>query len=227
VEAAYDAEIHYTDAMIGRLLETLESLRLMDETLVVLTADHGEIMGTPRLATGRPWCFSHIGLHEDTVRVPLILAGGPVTGPIRLPGMYQLVDVLPTVMELCGLDSRRSGFDGVSAAGAVSSTGENRSRDAVFLSENTYQKQRGVVRGPWKYLRMESPQWAMPMRSLYNLAEDPQEQLNVADTMPDVVRDLDEVLTDYVRETVRGRTDPLRDQALTHPAIPPESYTTY
>lgn len=226
VEAAYDAEIHYSDAAVGRLMRQLESLRLADDTVVVITADHGEIMGRPRLATGRPWAFSHIGLSEDTVRVPFIVAGGIVPPSVRVSGPYQLVDILPTVVELCGLEPGGARFDGVSIVEALSSV-KGDGREAVFFSENTYQKQRGVVRGPWKYLRMESPQAAMPMRSLYNLTEDPQEQLNVADMMPDVAQDLDSVLSDYVSRTTGKRADPLLEQALTHPVVPPESYTKY
>src|SRR5215213_1120565 len=92
--AQYDAEIRYVDEQVGLLLEDLEKRGLAGETLVVLTADHGESLGDHN------YFFEHGRLpYEDCVRVPLILRG-PGTGTpgriVRSP--VELIDVLPTLL---------------------------------------------------------------------------------------------------------------------------------
>lgn len=91
----YDTEIAYTDWYIGKLLATLDEMKLSDSTLVVLTADHGESLGE----------HDYVGhgryLYENIIRIPLI---------VRLPGKVKaaqvvstpvsIVDIAPTVLDL-------------------------------------------------------------------------------------------------------------------------------
>jgi arylsulfatase A-like enzyme len=93
--ASYDAEIAYTDHMVEKLLAALDALELADETLVVVTGDHGEgLMDHGHLNHG-------VHIYEEAVRVPLILrwpgriaAGGAIATPA------ELTDVAPTILEL-------------------------------------------------------------------------------------------------------------------------------
>jgi len=215
VVAAYDAEIAYTDACLDPLLTRLEELDLKRDTVIVVTSDHGEIMDRPRLAAGRPWAFCHIGLYEDVLRIPLIVAGGPVQKGIRIRETWQLVDILPTLVDIFSLETDVD-LDGTSVKRAL--CGEPQSgRSRIYASENTYQKQRAVVEPPWKYLRFEEHCDSMPARGLHNLEDDPEEVVNLVDLLPDVAASLNEKLDGYIAEVTRSSGDPLKAQPITHP----------
>jgi arylsulfatase A-like enzyme len=99
----YQGEIAYVDAQIGRLLDDLERRGLADQTVVALTGDHGESFGEHG-----DWTHG-LEVFETEIRVPLLLryssrvpAGITVTQPV------QLVDVMPTLLELAGLKSSSS-----------------------------------------------------------------------------------------------------------------------
>ncbi len=97
VMAMYDAEIHWVDAHVGRILQRVADLGLEDDTLVVVTADHGDEF------------FDHGSIgHRSTVwpelcRVPLVIRVPGGAAGRRVPEMVSLVDVAPTLLELCGL----------------------------------------------------------------------------------------------------------------------------
>lgn len=102
----YRGSVAYTDAQIGRLLDALRDHGHLDETLVVVTSDHGEGLGDHGLlGHGR-------NLHEELVRVPLILRGPGVGGGARLRGVAQLEDLMPSILSLLGLPQDAS-VDGV------------------------------------------------------------------------------------------------------------------
>ncbi len=97
IDRPYDGEIAYTDAQVGRLLDGIDAAGLLDNTIVVVTADHGEGLGEH----GEP---GHgLFLYDTTVLVPLIirlpdrlLAGREVAEQVRL------IDIAPTLVELTG-----------------------------------------------------------------------------------------------------------------------------
>ncbi|MEW6359152.1 MAG: sulfatase [Planctomycetota bacterium] len=219
VVAAYDAEIAYTDHAIGMLLEKLDALKLADDTVVLITSDHGEILARPRMAVGKPWCFSHIGLNEDNLHVPLIIAGGPVKSALRVRERFQLVDIMPTLVDMFDLRDPTK-MDGVSLLPALKGA-SLQGRGAIFVSENTYQKQRAAMRWPWKYMRMEAHYNAMPPRCLHNLESDPNEVVNLADALPDQAAEMDALLDSCIAPLLQAGKDPLLEQDITHPLKPP------
>ena len=213
VVAAYHAETAYVDSCIGGVLGQLESTGLADQTIVAVTSDHGDIMPNPRMALGRPWEFCHIGLNEDCLRLPLILRGPGIEAGGRIGSRYQLVDLLPSLLEAAGVGIP-GGLDGTSFAGALRGN-INDGRTELFFSENTYQKQRAVLMWPWKYMRMEAEYLSMPPRGLYNLEMDPGEVENLADLEGDVLASMDATLDDYVSGTSRDGVDPIGAQDIT------------
>ncbi len=213
VVASYHAETAYVDECIGALLLRLEKLRLIDETIVVLTSDHGDIMAMPRAALGRLWCFCHIGLNEDCLRIPLILAGPGIAEAARSRQAFQLVDILPTLLDLAGI-AKRIDLDGRSFSAGLCG-GRMEGRSELYFSENTYQKQRAVLAWPWKYMRMEAHYNSMAPMCLYNLESDPVETVNLSDAEPEVVERMDGLLRDHVSRTTRGSPDPLVVQDVT------------
>ena len=105
--SCYDGEIAFVDSLVGRLVSELESLGVLDESLVILLGDHGESLGDHGEST------HGFFLYDSTVRVPLVVRGPGVTASERVQAQVRTVDIMPTVLDLLGLLSR-SNLDGVS-----------------------------------------------------------------------------------------------------------------
>lgn len=109
----YDAEIAALDAEIGSLLDGLSAAGILDETLVVITADHGENLGDHGLLDHK---FS---LHRTLTHVPLLVRWpGDFSAGRTVDDVVRLEDIAPTVLDVLGLD--RKGLDGASLRGDVS-----------------------------------------------------------------------------------------------------------
>jgi arylsulfatase A-like enzyme len=101
----YRGEVAYADAQVGRLVDGLRALGILDATAVVLTADHGEGLGDHgELQHGRT-------LFEELVRVPLVIRAPGLPAGARVDGPVQLEDLAPTLLELLGLEVP-GGLDG-------------------------------------------------------------------------------------------------------------------
>jgi arylsulfatase A-like enzyme len=108
IEAQYDASIRFVDKNIGRLCAALEEIGILNETLVIIMADHGESM------TEHEIYFGHHGLYEPQVKIPLILTGGGCPKGVVHDGFVQNFDVMPTVLDFLGTEAPQAGFDGQS-----------------------------------------------------------------------------------------------------------------
>ena len=93
----YDGSIHYEDEHVGRLIEKCKDLGIYDNTLFVICADHGEALAENGKFLGHfeKWVF------EQVLRVPLIMAGPGIPKGKRIADLTELVDVVPTLIELC------------------------------------------------------------------------------------------------------------------------------
>ena len=94
---AYLANCSYLDAMIGRLLDTLAATGLARDTVIVVTADHGDMLGERGL-----WFKKHF--FEHAARVPLVIHAPSRFAAARRSENVSLVDLLPTLCELAGID---------------------------------------------------------------------------------------------------------------------------
>jgi arylsulfatase A-like enzyme len=95
---AYRGEVTYANAQVGKIVERLQLLGILDRTAVILTADHGEGLGDH----GR---LEHLGkLFEELVRVPLVIRAPGLPAGRRLLGAAQLEDLRPTIQAMIGAE---------------------------------------------------------------------------------------------------------------------------
>lgn len=103
--AAYDSGIAYTDMQIGRLLEAMADRGLDENTVVVFTSDHGEMLGEHGL-------LGHRYLYEENIRIPLVIAlPGEIGAGRRIESQVRSIDIVPTILAALGLEGP-PGLDG-------------------------------------------------------------------------------------------------------------------
>ncbi|NLW49740.1 MAG: sulfatase-like hydrolase/transferase [Candidatus Brocadiaceae bacterium] len=195
VIAQYDGAVAYADACLQGLFEAVSALGLDEDTLVVLTADHGETLDE------HDCYFDHHGLYECTLRVPLVFRmPGRLPAGRRLAGTATLQDVAPTVLDLLGIRTDAV-FDGRSLADALRH-GRLRARSELYLTEATWMRKHAWRTPEWKLIRALEPDFHFkPEVELYNLLTDPGENENLAGSQPDVV----DLLTGRMRSWIRRR----------------------
>ena len=93
----YYASTTYTDAMVGRLLDAMEELEMIDDTVVILMGDHGWQLGEHSL-----WC-KHANF-KTSLHSPLMISAPNIAGGRRVRGLVEFVDIYPTLCELGGLE---------------------------------------------------------------------------------------------------------------------------
>ena len=167
VIAQYDGEIAYMDAAIQNIFARLEAKGILDETLIVITSDHGETLAD------HDCYFDHHGLYDVTLHVPLILRyPGKMPAGKRVGGYSQHYDLVPTVLDLAGIESGIQ-FDGRSLLPMVS--GEVAShRPEFYITECTWMRKHGWRTPQWKLIEALEPDFHFkPAVELYNLVEDP------------------------------------------------------
>jgi len=212
VIAQYDGAIAYMDAAIQNIFQAVESMGVLDETIVVINSDHGET-----LYDHECW-FDHHGIYDVTLRVPLIIRyPEKVPAGLRVPGYTQHKDLVPTLMELIDLNTTTE-FDGRSQMQLV--RGEVPNLDSEFyITECTWQRKHGWRTPQWKLIVALEPDFHFkPPVELYDLSADPDENHNLADEEPEVVKLLRGRMEAFIarREKEQGITNPMLTQGAWH-----------
>ena len=168
----YYAAISYLDERVGELLDALAAAGLDDSTLVVFTADHGELLGERGL-------WYKMSFLEGSARVPLIVRG-PGIPPARVREPVSQLDLSPTLAALAHAPAAGAGFEGRILAGALSG-GSAGPGEAVgeYLAEGVTAPMVMIRRGRHKYVRCPGDP-----DLLYDLEADPLELENLA-TQPE------------------------------------------
>ncbi len=163
---AYLAAISFADAQLGRVIEALDASGLADETIVVLWSDHGWHLGEKNH-------WHKMTLWEEATRVPLIvIAPGVTEAGTECASPVSLVDLYPTLNDLCGLP-RTPGLDGESLVRLLRNPEAKRSRPVVI----EYQRGQCAVRSTdYRYIRYRDGS-----EELYDHRNDPNEWTNLAD----------------------------------------------
>lgn len=203
VRALYDQEILYLDEGIGELLETLRTLDIEEETLVVLLADHGESM------TEHQVFFDHYGLYDCVIRAPLIVRWpGVIPAGRRLSEMVQHLDIAPTLLEAAGLPIP-SGMEGKSLLPLLEGKPCTWTTSRVISLECTWQARWSLRTERYKFILPRIPPGEA---ELYDLVEDPKEEHDLAAARPSIAKEMEEELEAWIQDRLKatGRSqDPL------------------
>ncbi|MFA6110160.1 MAG: sulfatase-like hydrolase/transferase [Candidatus Latescibacterota bacterium] len=164
--AEYCAMISHLDDRIGRIVAAVRDRGWLENTLFVLAGDNG-------LALGQHGLMGKQSLYDHSIRVPLVFAGPGAPRGVRVEAQAYLLDVFPTLCDLCGVPVPRS-VEGRSLAGVLQ--GEA-GRDVLYLAYTD--KHRGVRDGRWKLIEyvVEGRHTAT---QLFDLKHDPWEMHNLA-----------------------------------------------
>ena len=187
----YSGEIAYVDAALGKFWDALAREGLLDNTLVVFTADHGEALGEHGEATHGMFAY------ESTLRVPLILVWDGVLPPRRVATRVRLIDVAPSVTELMGLPPLAT-HQGESLVplitGAESADRESYFEAMAFNLNRNWAPLRGLYRGSHKFIDL-------PIPELYDLTKDPGETKNIIGSRAATAREMRDALEKLIAES--------------------------
>lgn len=203
LHALYDAEVRYLDDRLCELDACLREQGIYDDTLLILFGDHGESL------TEHDIYWDHCGLYDTTVHVPMIMRWpGRIPPRRRVRGLVQQVDLMPTVLEAACLNAPPD-LDGKSLWPAIEGRCEQ-THSTIYLSECAWQASRGVRTSDYKFIQtIDSGPFVRPPCELYDLRLDPNETINVVDSLPEQALAMAQSLHDWITYTLDGREDPM------------------
>jgi arylsulfatase A-like enzyme len=205
INAQYDGEIAYMDSCIAVLLEEVRKLGLEEETLIVFTSDHGETLND------HDCYYDHHGLYECTLTVPLVFRyPGKIPEGTRFDDIVTLKDVLPTVLDILGVNRKGISMEGRSLFSRMTG-GELKQEPEFYITECTWMRKHGWRTPQYKLIRALEPDFHYkPAVELYDLIADPKESNNIAKKEPELVKTLSDRMDKWIkkREKETGRSAP-------------------
>jgi len=194
----YDAETRFTDEQLGLLFENLRERDLWEETLVIITSDHGE-------ALGEHGAFGHYkALYEELFRVPLIFRI-PSVSSHRIEEQVGLVEIAPTVLDYVGepinMDHDGS-FSGTSLRRLIEGNNDGNDKDSNEWPGHKHVIGHGDPLGVrterWKYVWWDRNGNKPLEVELFDLHADPKETTDVSDDYPEIVTMFDNYLEAHI-----------------------------
>lgn len=170
----YDNAIKFIDDEIDRLLTALEALGLKEDTLLIITADHGEAFGEHGA-----WTHGEI-LYQETIRVPLIMRYPKIIrGQMASNELVGLIDIKPTILNITGIVQNKN-YHGKDLSPLFTIGNNGIDRGELFGEDS--KGLRCIVTPKWKLISHKNGE----MVELYNLEEDPEEKNNMVKVYPEV-----------------------------------------
>lgn len=203
VVSTYFGSVSFHDELVGRFLRGLTERGLDDDTVVVFTADHGDMTGSHRQFNKGPY------MYEDLYRVPMMVRWPGVTEPGSVVDDFASpMDLLPTLLPAAGV-TPPDGLDGVDLGPALRGEASPHARDGFFAEFS------GTEFGLYSQRMLRTERWklvynAWDIDELYDLDADPWELHNLAGdpAHAEVRRDLEARLWRWMHDT-----DPLAGPA--------------
>jgi arylsulfatase len=183
LEALYDAEIAYLDREVGKFLDELEARGLMKDSLVIVTADHGEAFRE------HGYCGHGVSFEKEEIEVPLLVIGGPAAASPRVrPGPAQLIDVAPTVLAALGVPPGPA-MEGRSLLGDDPDPGREILSESSLGMGQFHFDRFAILHGSSKYIQFPAVERHGKVfgEVFYDLAADPREDHDVAPQRQDAI----------------------------------------
>ena len=197
----YDTGVRYSDDYVGRVLNALADQNVLDETVVIISGDHGENLGELNIYG------DHQTADQITSRVPLIIRWpGVTTGKPRVDtALHYHVDFAATLIEMLG-GKVPENWDGRSFAAAMKN-GTQSGREYLVVSQGAWSCQRSVRFDDYICIRSYHDGYhGFPDVMLFNVAQDPHEQLDLAQGHPELVDRAMNMLDQWHGEMMRTST---------------------
>jgi arylsulfatase A-like enzyme len=208
----YLDDVRFVDENVGQLFHVLKEKGIYDQTLIVVTSDHGE----EHYEHGGSW-HGH-SMYDELLRVPLVVKGPAIAQGKRVATPVEIMGLFPTLEHILGLPSAPSdaerqgvGFEGLLQEASVS----EHAKPFLYAEEILYgEQQRSVRAGNYKLI-----EWlGFPRFELYDLAQDPKERRNLYWERPNLSEELKETMTAVARENEQridampARSDPVLEE---------------
>ncbi len=188
--ALYDAEVAVSDMQIQRIYDRLKSLGLVENSIIIITSDHGENMLEHGLEYG------HAGVHESSVRIPLIFRLPDRTAEqVRIPQVVQSIDIAPTVLDLIDVPAPEQ-FQGRSMMPLLEGDGVDWPNEAYCVGFWKKRNFFGLRKGDWKLIldaRKDNHTW-----ELYHLPTDPHETNNLYEIETEVAQEMKQAMEGWL-----------------------------
>ena len=200
-EDLYDGEIAFTDKYIGQLLDEMARMPGADRTVVVVTSDHGD-------GFKEHGFINHgMALYRELENVPLVIFV-PNIEPRVIPGAVSGVDIVPTLVDLCGLDPKGAAFEGESLVPQLFYHRNDMNR-VVFSETNWPQPLRAATTAHYKLIFNLKTN----LYELYDLTSDPWEHHNVWLTDKAAFQKMKGYLDDWLERVYYSR-DAVKNQVM-------------
>lgn len=189
----YDGEIAYMDFYVGKILDKLREKELLANTLIIVAGDHGEAFGEKQ-EKGHG-----VFIYESTLRIPLIFyAENSLPEGETVETRVRLIDIMPSILDMLGGELPEE-VQGTTLLPVIEG---KRKDDLSSYIESYYPRENfgwselvGLIDGQWKYIKA-------PREELYNLEQDPQEEVNLAQKEKQIVQEKRERLEDIIQSSV-------------------------
>lgn len=188
----YAGEIAYTDSIVGKIIQQLQSRKLIDNSIIALVGDHGEALGEHEETT------HSVLIYNATLHVPmLIYAPGLIKPRIKIDSLSRTIDLAPTLLDFLNIPDKLG--EGISWRSAMEQKGN--SPQVSAYSESLYAR---FNLGWSELLGIETEKYhyiLSPRPELYDTLKDPDEVNNLVQSLPAVARDLKQKLNSIPGQT--------------------------
>ena len=205
---AYDDAIRFNDIQLRLLYERLEALGLLDDTLFVVTADHGEAFGEHgRSGHGQ-------SVHREEMHIPLLFFRPRALRASVVEAPVESLDVMPTILDHCGVGFDKTLLQGKSLGSATKAALASRTvfstryvyPDAAELPEFFGREQYAASQGRYKLIATRQPEQTDLALELYDVDADPFERADLKAGQPETVASLSAALRSFLEEQRTSRS---------------------